>query len=382
MIPPVAGPHRLRWSLSVLFASVFMVVVFAVTVPIQAAHGHVAPTTTSTTTPAIGTADVTDPVMADFDQDRFSDVLWRNNSNGLNLLWLMVYGEYKDFAFLPQVPDTDWQSVATGDFNGDDKPDILWRNSSNGLVYVWYMDGTTFPMVDGMYQFEGIAQVADLNWKIAGTGDVDGDGQTDIFWHNVADGRTVVWYMDGIVVDEFTVLATVPETEWRVAGLGEFNWDEMIDVLWVNDATGQTVLWLLNATRDPDTIVKDYVFLETQDDADLKLVALGDYNSDACVDLLWRNRVTGEVTIWDMHLSEKLAERMIDDPFVTNLDWQIGSVDLSTLAGVASAPSEEGTLMHTSSPGVPMAIEPPGGTMTVVPHPQSDQRVFLPIIVR
>jgi hypothetical protein len=34
-------------------------------------------------------------------------------------------------------------------------------------------------------------QVPDTNWKAVGTGDQDGDGQFDIVWQNIADGRTL-----------------------------------------------------------------------------------------------------------------------------------------------------------------------------------------------
>ena len=28
--------------------------------------------------------------------------------------------------------------------------------------------------------------LADLNWKVAGTGDFDGDGKSDIYWRNTS----------------------------------------------------------------------------------------------------------------------------------------------------------------------------------------------------
>ena len=41
------------------------------------------------------------------------------------------------------LADLNWKVSGTGDFNGDAKSDIVWRNASNGQVYVWLMNGTT-----------------------------------------------------------------------------------------------------------------------------------------------------------------------------------------------------------------------------------------------
>ncbi len=35
-----------------------------------------------------------------------------------------------------------WSIAGVGDFNGDGKSDILWRHTS-GVNYVWYMNGVT-----------------------------------------------------------------------------------------------------------------------------------------------------------------------------------------------------------------------------------------------
>ena len=35
--------------------------------------------------------------------------------------------------------------------------------------------------------------MADQNWKIAGTGDFNGDGKSDIFWRNTSTGDNAIW---------------------------------------------------------------------------------------------------------------------------------------------------------------------------------------------
>ncbi len=67
-----------------------------------------------------------------------------------------------------------WTIIGTGDFNGDGETDILWRNA-NGDVAIWLMNGTQ------------VISAVDLgnvpaSLTIAETGDFNGDGKTDILW--------------------------------------------------------------------------------------------------------------------------------------------------------------------------------------------------------
>ena len=77
-----------------------------------------------------------------------------------------------------------WNIAGTGDFNGDGKSDILWENSATNGVWIWEMDGTT--QIGG-----GSVGTGGAGWSIAGTGDFSGDGKSDILWQNGA--STWIW---------------------------------------------------------------------------------------------------------------------------------------------------------------------------------------------
>ncbi len=81
------------------------------------------------------------------------------------------------------------------DFNGDGKPDLIWQNQSTGKLYYWLMNGTVYVSSD--YLFNG--QAVDLNWKIVGIGDFNGDGKPDLIWQNQSTGKLYYWLMNGTV---------------------------------------------------------------------------------------------------------------------------------------------------------------------------------------
>ncbi|MCK7462051.1 MAG: VCBS repeat-containing protein [Sphingobacterium sp.] len=94
------------------------------------------------------------------------------------------------------VTDTAWQIAGTGDFNGDQQTDILWRyygtGPYQGLNVVWHMNGATF------LSENVLSAVTETAWQIAGTGDFNGDQQTDILWRYYGagsyQGLNVIWY--------------------------------------------------------------------------------------------------------------------------------------------------------------------------------------------
>ncbi len=75
--------------------------------------------------------DTNSPARAkiDFNHDGRSDILWRNSTDGMVMLWLMNGAQLEAGPVIGTVP-TSWDIVdAHGDYNGDGKSDILWRNA-------------------------------------------------------------------------------------------------------------------------------------------------------------------------------------------------------------------------------------------------------------
>ena len=69
-------------------------------------------------------------------------ILWRNKSDGTNLIWTMRGATQTGTLAVPAQPDLNWRLVDSADFNGDGWLDLVWHNRATGGVQLWY--GPTF----------------------------------------------------------------------------------------------------------------------------------------------------------------------------------------------------------------------------------------------
>jgi len=299
------------------------------------------------------------PVRGDNDGDGRADIIWRHATSGANYLWKMN-GTSVNAVGLPSVPDPNWKIVGVADYDGDGNSDYFWRYTGAQTTYLWRMNGANFaappapsanatqpydniatgdtngdgrsdmlwrdltPAITRLWLMNGPTVAGDLEfpqwqamnpWRIAGMGDVDGDGRDDVIWYYPPSGIVAVWLMNGGTIVSSATLATVSDTEWQIAGVADFSGDGRADLLW-RRSTGETYLWVLNGLS-----VGSSAFIYSVPDTAWKIVAVGDLDGDRFADIFWRHDVTGSNYVWLMHGSAITTSAAL--PAVPDLDWKV-----------------------------------------------------------
>jgi hypothetical protein len=78
----------------------------------------------------------------------------------------------------------------------------------------WVVNGTN--LVSGAY----INGNPGTDWVLKGTGDLDGDGKSDLIFQNIS-GQGAAWTMNGFVPLTTTTFGPNPGTSWHImAGTG------------------------------------------------------------------------------------------------------------------------------------------------------------------
>jgi photosystem II stability/assembly factor-like uncharacterized protein len=249
----------------------------------------------------------------DFNNDGRADILWRHSVSSENPIWHMngtgFFGEGSDAFGELRSASSNWVIAGLGDFDGNGSTNVLWRRNPTGELYIWLEVEESFVRI-----------VADQNWQVAGVGDFDGDGKSDILWRNASTGENYVYFIDGLQIVNEGYIRTVADTNWSVAAVGDFDGDFKADILWRNGATGENYLYPMDGL----TIKPTEGYLRTVPIA-WTVKGLGDFNADNKMDIVWRNGSTGQNYVYPMDGTTILADEGYL-PTVTEAGWSIAAI--------------------------------------------------------
>jgi hypothetical protein len=241
------------------------------------------------------------------------DIAWWNASTGFLSLWQLNGSASVRTAATIGAQPLSWRVAGLGDFDGDGEGDVLWYDTSTGNLNTWLMHGVNVQKTNAT---PWIATVPGST--VAGVGDFDNDGISDVLWRSPSTGGVRIAY-GGARNDSNLSPVFNAGPEWVIQGIGDFNFDRRSDVLWRNTTTGDIVVWLMNGSNQPATPRVAQAI-----PGFWKIAGVGDFNGDGNADILWRNTTNGDVGEWLMNGGTATSYPLVWS--AVGLDWQIQTV--------------------------------------------------------
>lgn len=206
----------------------------------------------------------------DFNGDAHSDILWQYRGNGSSgtpkgalYVWLMDRDQLSQS--VPVGPglrsDLTWQVRGVVDIDNDADQDLVWQND-DGRIGAWVMNGLALQSDSTFSPSSSVPP----DWRIVGAGDIDGNGRYDLIWRHGVTGQASAWDMNGLVQQSGTALSPdgVSDLNWKLAGVKDINGDQKADLIWhyvlanENDPDARRVgHWIMNGVLNVDGSLYD-----------------------------------------------------------------------------------------------------------------------------
>lgn len=239
------------------------------------------------------------------------DPLWRNTQSPSSFqLWRIDPAtapppapQYSSFSLMEPALGPTYQVQAIGDFFGSSYASVLLLDTASHQLGVW-----RDPAVTGATGSGPIARVYTLettDGNVAGVGDFNGDGYTDVVLWNIDTQSGKVLLMNGARITGQIAFQPAKMSDWSLVGIGDFNQSGASQVL-LRDTTGS--LEILALSQDTEEIVSyDFassaLFNATTEyfnatwaspshgdfDANWTVAAVGDFQGLGYADILWLN---------------------------------------------------------------------------------------------
>jgi hypothetical protein len=202
--------------------------------------------------------------------------------------------------------------VGTGDYDGNLNSDLLWENASTGALTLWRLAGG---QVLGTTVLDRSSLPAAEEWHVGGSGDVDGDGADDLMMWSRVKGQVEIWTLSGGAVATRTRL-TGHVGAWSVVAVDDIDGDGKAEIVWLDEL---------------------HRVLELRDPAAAASVGLGDLAAgwrgrggadlagDGSAELVLQDTATGAAQAWE--LDDRGVLGSADLPTARNLGAYAGAGD-------------------------------------------------------
>jgi hypothetical protein len=205
----------------------------------------------------------------------------------------------------------EWQIVGSGDYNGDGQSDVLLHNALENKFDVWTMLG------GGTFQSELLPDNFGRAAEVIASGDFDGDGLSDILWRDLASGNVDIW---GLTYNSTLGPLEGGADPWSAIGAGDFDADGRDDVLLREAGTDRLAVRL--AARGVRDVIQSTL---NQGASERQVPSIGDYDGDGLTDLVVYDSRAEETQLWLMNGSAVTASELLASPLT---DWDFATVDL------------------------------------------------------
>lgn len=233
---------------------------------------------------------------ADINGDGSGDLLWQADATG-QLVASYMGGQGGTTVLgtegVTSSTGSDWALAGTGDFNRDGFSDLLWQHVTTRQLIVWFMRGRT------LLRWKWLSQASLPGWRAAAVADLNRDGHADVVWQHSSTRQVVAWHLGGLDGDVLLGFAFVSEAgvaAWTVAGAGDLNRDGFPDLVWQHDTTRQVVVWYLGGPLG--TTFVNFAWIASSGPLGWSVVGTGDFDNDLKPDLVWQHDSTRQAVVW------------------------------------------------------------------------------------